>query len=318
MRYVIIGAGGTGGPTGFKLTAAGHDVAFIARGRHLDAMQNEGLILHHLWDDQEELERVKAFASQEYLDMLRDGQISPPDVIFVCVKGYSVDDTVSLIEEAADEHTVIIPVLNIYTTGEKLRSMIPDRLILDGCIYVSANIESPGKILMHSKILRIIFGRGPGMAEFTHAQEERLKAIEAELNGAGIRGIYSQNIRRDAMKKFSYVSPIGAAGLYYGAVAGDFQEEGKKRELFISLMREIEQLSEAFGCPFDTDVIQANLDILAHQPPEATTSLQRDIEAGGASEIKGLIYDIPEIGAEYGLSMPAYSMVADELRRRYQ
>ena len=38
MKYLIIGAGGTGGPLGFYLTKAGKDVTLIARGAHLKAL----------------------------------------------------------------------------------------------------------------------------------------------------------------------------------------------------------------------------------------------------------------------------------------
>ena len=41
MKYLIIGAGGTGGPLGFYLTKAGKDVTLIARGAHLKAFGME-------------------------------------------------------------------------------------------------------------------------------------------------------------------------------------------------------------------------------------------------------------------------------------
>jgi 2-dehydropantoate 2-reductase len=43
MRIAIMGSGGVGGYVGARLQAAGEDVAFIARGAHLKAMQTEGL-----------------------------------------------------------------------------------------------------------------------------------------------------------------------------------------------------------------------------------------------------------------------------------
>ncbi len=38
MRIAIIGAGGVGGYFGARLAEAGHEVAFVARGAHKDAM----------------------------------------------------------------------------------------------------------------------------------------------------------------------------------------------------------------------------------------------------------------------------------------
>lgn len=50
LKYMILGAGGTGGILGSALTKAGKDVTFIARGSNLDAMRNNGLIIRHLWE----------------------------------------------------------------------------------------------------------------------------------------------------------------------------------------------------------------------------------------------------------------------------
>ena len=43
MRIAVIGAGGVGGYFGGRLAAAGNDVQFLARGRHLAAMRAGGL-----------------------------------------------------------------------------------------------------------------------------------------------------------------------------------------------------------------------------------------------------------------------------------
>ena len=84
------------------------------------------------------------------------------DVIFVCVKGYSLDGVLPFIDRISGPDSVIIPVLNIFTTGETLRSALPGKYAVDGCIYVSANIDEPGVLLQHSKILRVIYGAGAG------------------------------------------------------------------------------------------------------------------------------------------------------------
>ncbi len=43
MKYLVIGAGGTGGSIGAYMTEAGKDVTLIARGEHLKRMQEGGL-----------------------------------------------------------------------------------------------------------------------------------------------------------------------------------------------------------------------------------------------------------------------------------
>ena len=130
-----------------------------------------------------------------------------------------------------------------------------------------------------------------------------------------IRGSFlSDNIKRDALTKFSYVSPIGTAGLYLHAVAGDFQREGEARELFKTMIKEIAALAEAMGVPFQKDMAEVNLKILSNLAPEATTSMQRDIMAGKQSEIDGLVYEVVRMGEEYHVPVPAYEKVAEKLR----
>ena len=43
MKYLVIGAGGTGGCIGAYMTEAGKDVTLIERGAHLAAMKEDGM-----------------------------------------------------------------------------------------------------------------------------------------------------------------------------------------------------------------------------------------------------------------------------------
>ena len=301
MKYVIIGAGGTGGVTGYYMKKAGKDVTLIARGEHLKAIREQGLTLEKMWDKTEETITIPATDMEHYTDH--------PDVIFVCVKGYSLDETIPFIRRISKKTTIVIPVLNIYGTGGKMQKQLPELLVTDGCIYVSANIKESGRLLQHGQILRIVFGVRD-KAEF----RSELREIQKDLCDSNIDGILSENIRREALEKFSYVSPIGAAGLYYPATAADFQKEGEARELFKTMIREIATLAEAMGIPFQKDMVDVNLKILSNLAPEATTSMQRDIMEGKQSEIDGLVYEVVRMGEKYHVPIPAYEKVAEKLK----
>ena len=297
MKYAIIGAGGTGGCLGFFLKKAGKDVTLIARGKHLEAIRKNGLTIQKLWDESRETLPVKACTAEEYKEI--------PDVILVCVKGYSMDETVPTIKKIAGKETVVIPILNIYGTGGRLQKKLPELTVTDGCIYVSANIMEPGVILQHGKILRVVFG-----ARKPEEETEKMREVAKDMVTDDLEVILSENIRRDAMVKFSYVSPIGAAGLYCNAVAADFQREGEQREMFKALIREITALSHAMGIEFEEDLVERNLKILASLSPEATTSMQRDVMEGKRSEMDGLVYEVVRMGREYKVSMPQYEKAA--------
>lgn len=312
MKYAIIGAGGTGGILGFYMTKADRDVTLIARGRHLAAMQEKGLAVEKMWDGTTEIIPVKAMDMEHY-----DEQ---PDVVLVCVKGYSLEDTIPFIQRVAKPSTIVIPVLNIYGTGAKMQEQLPKLLVTDGCIYVSANIKEPGVLIQHGRILRVVYGvrnMSSQKVNIKRAHEEMLNAlkdIKKDFDDSGIDGVLSENIQRDALEKFSYVSPIGAAGLYYHATAADFQREGKQREAFKTMIREIAALAEAMGVPFERDMVEVNLKILSSLAPEATTSMQRDVMEGKDSEIDGLVYEVVRMGERYHVPVPMYAKVAEKLR----
>ena len=303
MKYLVIGAGGTGGCIGAYMTEAGKDVTLIARGAHLAAMQADGLRMETTKKGNYTVKPIKATDMEHYGER--------PDVIFVCVKGYSLEETIPFIRRVAKPETVVIPILNIYGTGGRLQERLPELLVTDGCIYIAAEIRKPGCLWQNGDIFRVVFGvRKPS------DYREVLEKVRQDLEESGITGILSDNIQRDALQKFSYVSPAAACGQYYDAMAGDMQKPGEIRDTFAALIHEIDVLAEAMGIHFGVDIVQTNLDILDSLTPEASTSMQRDVKQGKASEMDGLIFEVVRMGRKYGVKLPVYEKVAEELRKR--
>ena len=298
MKYLIIGAGGTGGSIAAQMTGAGKNVTAIARGEHLKAICSHGLKIES-YSGVYITVPVKATDMEHY-----DEQ---PDVIFVCVKGYSLPQAIPFIQRIAHKDTVVIPVLNIYGTGSRMQKLLPELLVTEGCIYIAATIKEPGVISRSGDIFRIVFGvRKP--------EEYRpvLRQIADDLQESGIRAILSDNIRRDAFQKFTYISAMAACGAYYDVNAGAMQVEGKERDLFVALTHEILTLAEAIGIRFTVDILQTNLKILGNLAPTASASMQRDIRQGKESEIDGLVFEVVRMGRQYGVKVPFFEMIAEK------
>lgn len=301
MKYLIIGAGGTGGCIGAYMTEAGKDVTLIARGAHLKAMQENGLRMETTKKGNYTVRPVKASDMEHYDER--------PDIIFVCVKGYSLEETVPFIRRVAKPETVVIPILNIYGTGGRLQKRLPELLVTDGCIYIAAEIKEPGCLWQNGDIFRVVFGvRRP--LEY----REVLAEVKKDLDDSGIAGILSDNIQKDALQKFSYVSPAAACGQYYDAMAGDMQKPGEIRDTFAALIREMDALADAMGIHLGADIVQTNLDILDSLTPEASTSMQRDVKKGKLSEMDGLIFEVVRMGQRYGVELPVYEKIARKLQ----
>lgn len=305
MKYVVIGAGGTGGSIGGFLSKAGKDVTLIARGAHLAAIHEKGLGFET--PDGNFRVPVKACTMEEYQDS--------PDVIFVCVKGYSLDSALPFIQRTAGSHTVVIPVLNIYGTGGRMQEKLPGITVTDGCIYIAAEIREPGVILLSGSIFRVVFGLRKGTAENTIEKVMPvLSGVKKDLEHSGITAVLSGQIERDALQKFSFVSPMAAVGAYYNVQAFAVQAKGQMRSTFISLVMELKEISEAMGIGLPEDIVEINLKIMDGLAPTATASMQRDMRDGKQSELDGLIFEVIRLGEQYHVKTPVYEMIAGKFR----
>lgn len=299
--YLILGAGGVGGALGAHLVRGGLEVSFLARGRQREALAHEGLRVEKPGD---------TFSTGPLPTWGAETYPGTPDVVFLCVKGYSLEETVPFLRRIAGKDTVIIPILNLPDAGSRLRERLKAPLVTDGCIYIASELASPGHILMRGDILRVFFGLPGGETS------PILERIREDLAACGVEANLSRDIRRDCLTKFSYVSPQGACGLYYGVSAGAMQRPGEIRDCFAALVEEIVLLARAQGVALDPDLPARNLAILDTLDPDMTTSLQRDILRGGASELEGLILDIPRLGAKCGVTLPIYEKIAAALRKK--
>ena len=307
MKYLVIGAGGTGGAIGGFLTKAEKDVTIIARGRHLAAMKQQGL--HFETPSEVFTVPVNACTMEEYI------QDSAPDIIFVCVKGYSLEESVAFISQIADQHTIVIPILNIYGTGRKMQEQLPQLHVTDGCIYIASQIKEPGTILMSGTIFRVVFGlRKDAPSSLQESLHPILSQVEKDLEEAGITPIYSRQIEKDALQKFSFVSPMAAAGAAYRATALDMQAGGALEDIYIRLVQEIKLLSDAMDVSLPENIVDINKKIMAGLAPDATASMQRDIMDGKASEVDGLVYEVVRLGEAYGVDLPTYRAVSEKLQ----
>lgn len=299
MNYLIIGTGGVGGSiTGF-LALAGKDVTCIARGKHLEAIKKNGL---HLKSDLkgEHYLPVKAYTTEEYQ--------GKADVIFVCVKGYSIDSVKDILERASSPHTLVIPILNVYGTGPRIGHLVPSVTVLDGCIYIVGFVSGEGEITQMGSIFRLVCGARPEQG----ISPERLETIAEELRSCGIKVDVSDDINRDTFIKWSFISAMACTGAYHDVPMGAVQHEGEVRNTFIGLSQESAAIGKQLGITFPEDPITYNLKVIDKLDPHSTASMQKDIARGHESEIQGMLFDMIELGERLGINLPTYHKVAQK------
>ncbi|UII25459.1 2-dehydropantoate 2-reductase [Fulvivirga maritima] len=300
MKYLIVGAGGTGGLIGGYLAKTNHDVTLVARGKHLENIKNNGLIIHSYTGETNSIKNIKAISAEEL-----DNQ--PYDVIFICVKAYSLKDIASTVEKASDENTIIIPILNAMEAGNILREEIPNRKISDGCIYVTGYISAPGEITQNNQIFRIVYGfSGKEKTDFP-----ALIQLENDLTSSDINVTYASDIYSAIFRKLCFTSAFAAVGSFHNANAKDMRENKEYNEQFKALLAELDEIKEAAHFTNDYDLIEENLKILNHLADEFTASLQKDLAAGKPDEREQLIFDIVKIADRLEVAAPNYRKIAE-------
>lgn len=302
MKYLVVGTGGVGGSIAGFLALAGKDVTCIARGKHLEAIRRNGL---HLKSDLkgEHFLPVKACTAETF-----EGKA---DVIFVCVKGYSIDSIKEVLEHASTPDTLVTPILNVYGTGPRIGRLVPSVHVLDGCIYIVGFVSGEGEITQMGSIFRLVFGARPeqGIAQ------ERLDQIAEELQACGIKAEVSDDINRDTFIKWAFISAMACTGAYHDVPMGEVQHEGEVRDTFIGLSQESAEIGKRLGVTYPEDPVAYNLKVIDSLDPHSTASMQKDIARGHESEIQGLLFDLIDLGEQLGVELPTYHKVALKFKK---
>lgn len=296
-KYLVIGTGGVGGSIAGFLALAGKDVTCIARGKHLEAIRKYGL---HLKSDLkgEHYLPVKACTAEEYKDKA--------DVVFVCVKGYSIDSIKDVLEKSARPDTLVIPILNVYGTGPRIGRLVPSVKVLDGCIYIVGFVSGEGEITQMGRIFRLIFGARPEQ----NIPQEALDEIANVLQSCGIKAEVSDDINRDTFIKWAFISAMACTGAYHDVPMGEVQHEGPVRDTFIGLSRESAEMGHRLGVAYPEDPVAYNLKVIDKLDPHSTASMQKDLAKGHQSEIQGMLFDVIKLGEELGTDLTTYRKVA--------
>ena len=140
MRYVIYGAGAVGGVIGGRLRASGADVALIARGPHLDALQRDGL--HLLTPDGDEHLNIPAAGHPGDLSLTDD------DVILLTMKG---QDTVAALDDlravSPPEIAVVCAQNGVANERAALRRF---EHVYGMCVWLPGVFLQPGVVVQHA------------------------------------------------------------------------------------------------------------------------------------------------------------------------
>ena len=292
MKIAIYGAGGLGGYYGARLAGAGNDVAFIARGSHLEAIRKRGLQISSPLGD---MHLPNPVATDDPAD------IGPVDLVVVAVKTWQIPEVAAAMGPLLDRDTVVLPFLNGVEASDELAAVIGPERVLGGLSKVFSKIESPGVIHHFTENVFVAFG------ELDGTDSERVRSLLDVFSAAGVDAEASPAIRVELWKKLLLVSSWAGLGALARSPMGVVREEPEIRSLIGRSMEEGLAVARATGHDIDLSYKDEMWAFYRTMPAGATASMQRDIIDGRPSELDAWNGAVCRFGARVGVETPVHS-----------
>lgn len=298
MNIVIYGTGGVGGYFGIRLAQSGQNVTFIARGKHLEAIQKNGL----------QLKSIKGDFTLKNANATNDiSTIANPDLILITTKTWQLEEVAKNIQPILNNNTVVISLLNGADNAEKLTKILGVKHVLGGLCKIVSKIEGYGVINHMAIEPYIAFG------ELDNSYSERVKKIKELFDKAEVFNQIPDNIQLAIWSKFLFITTISALGGLTRATLGEMRTEPEVRNLMLKTAEEIVTIANAKGIPLNQESIQKVFHFIDKLPYETTASLQRDIIEGRPSELDSQVGTIHKMGQELNISTPINSFIYHSL-----
>jgi len=306
MKICIVGAGAIGGYLGAKLALAGEQVTLIARGAHLDAIQNKGL---KLMAEGEEYVIKDVFATSDM------SEVGPQDVAILALKAHSVPAIAPAMRALYNPETMVVTAQNGIPwwyfrkyggefEGQRIHSVDPDGIVesnieidrVIGCVvYPAAELPEPG-------VVRHIEGNRFTLGELDGSKSDRIQLLSKTFSRAGLKSPVRTQIRSDIWVKLWGNLAFNPISALTRATLEDICRYPLTRELARHMMTEAQTIAETLGIEFGI-TLEKRIDgaekVGAHK-----TSMLQDIETGRPTEVDAIVGAVAELGRLTNIPTP--------------
>lgn len=293
MRIAIMGAGAVGGYFGGLLSRAGHAVTFIARGTHLAAMREHGLVL----------ETTKGRLVVDNARFVQHAsEAGSCDVVLFAVKAYDIESAAAPLKPLVDGGACVVSVLNGVDHQERIASVLGSGSVLGGLAMVSGVIVEPGLIRYTSDMSGLRFGETDGSIS------ERATAFQAACHGAGFSADLVSDIRAAQWAKFVGLATNAALTSLFRLPAGYIYHDPDTIPMATRAFDEVAVVARAEGVELPADIVARTLALHQSFPKTMYASMYHDLAKGRPLELDSFSGHIVRRGRALGVSTPVHEM----------
>ncbi len=298
MRVAIFGTGGAGGRFGADLARSGEAVAFIARGSHLAAIRERGLVVE-----------TDAGETTVRPDLATDApaDVGPVDVVLLGVKTWQVEDAARAMAPLLGPQTFVVPLQNGVEAAGQLSAVLGADRVVGGLCATFSWIAAPGRIRSLGQVHSVRFG------ELDRRPSERTERLRAAFERAGVRATIPPDIEVSLWEKLLVVVPFGGVGAVTRVSIGVTRSMPETRRLLERGMEEIFAVGRARRVALPDGSVEKGMAFLDSLDPAGTTSLQRDITDGRPSELEAWNGAVVRLGRAAGVPTPTHDFLFSSL-----
>ena len=289
----MLGAGGVGGYFGGRLAVAGHDVAMVARGSHLAALQEHGL-------------RVRSVMGHVdvRLPVAEDPAVfGPVDVVLFCVKAY----------DTASAAAGLTPVLRPETAVVSLQNGVDNEDLLGECPRPRPRRRRCRLHLLdhHRTGCRHAYRRpSPDRVRREgRRRTDRVEQLLAACLDAGIDADIAPDISAVLWTKFAFICATAGMTASVRLPLGDIRDSPPAWAMFRQIVTEVVDLARLEGVALRDGVVEQQVGFAAALPAESYWSLHHDLVTGRRMELDALHGSVVRRAERYGLPVPACAAV---------
>ena len=304
MRIAAMAAGAVGGYFGARMAAAGHDVFFIARGAHLDAIKNNGLKLESVHGD---VHLAKPNVTDD------PATVGPVDIVLFAVKLWDTEKAAELTKPLVGPNTRVITLQNGIDSVERIAPILGPEQTIGGAAYIATTIASPGVIKQTSSFAKMRFGQVDKAAN--KRADEKLQAFVTAGKAAKIDVDISADIERERWEKFAFLTAMAGSTSALRSTIGPIAADPELRGFFRQLMEEAFAIGKAKGVALDPTFIEERMNFVQTKiEPGMKASMAHDLERGNRLELDWLNGKLRDLGRALNIPTPANDTVYTVLK----
>jgi 2-dehydropantoate 2-reductase len=299
MKILVMGSGGVGGFYGGRLAHAGCDVTFVARGAHLKAMREHGLVIENEPQGDIRLAQVKVTDDP--------ATIGAVDLVLIAVKLWDTEAAARAVKSNVGPNTAVLSLQNGVIKDEILQTELGEAAVIGGVGYVATHISRPGVILQTGTMQRAIIG------EYDGRRTPRVEALLKVLRRAGIEAEIAPDIRRTLWEKYTFLVGLSGTTATMRMPIGPIRSNLQTRAFLFEIMKETVAVGRALGVALPENYAADRLRFADSVPADMTSSLYHDLEGGNRLEVEWLSGGVVQLGARARVPTPANRAVWDIL-----